>query len=913
MVRNNWKALLLSSLMLGAFSGMCGEYVQGGDTWYYEENSDGTVTIMGHGPKDSSNIVIPSSINGKAVTIIGADAFQGRENLASVTIPDSVTVIGSFAFQGCKSLTNITFPDSITTIYNDAFCFSGLTSVTIPNNVTYIDPDAFSNCQNLRDFIVADDNSKYKSINGFLLADDGRTVVCEPVDQGRDSIIFPDGVTGIGPFAFASRENLTSVTIPDTVTSIGEYAFRQCVNLTNVSIPNSVTNIGACAFGWCESLMSVTIPDSAIIDSMVFEGCGLVAPEFADENGFVIVNNRLLYYYWGCGEKAVIPDGVTRIEGCAFYRHDELTSVIIPSSVISIGSHAFDYCSGIRSITIPSSVASIGDCAFYGCRSLTSVEFANPDTVIDWTAFRDCTNLSSIKMTSQSYTQTGWKLTFDTPAYASSPNNTYSTVKETAYMRRNAEDETGGDEGGITGGGETGGGRGSDTGIDEGGAVSGGNSNVWNALVYDVGDTLTFPVDDLSFLSGINITNEDGKVIGIVRGEGGKFDPHVFVGGGSGNRNRAKFSAIWEKNTTPEIFVEEQTDAFAGNAQYTGWLRDAEGNLVGTITVKAGKPNAKTKVSKVTATVIELATGKKLSYSGTATAGALANVTLSGKSGKLNVTLSDDSVSGDLGNGLSVEAAKNVFTSKDSGDKSAAASVPKKTWTVTLTSVKGYTPFTIAIAAKGKAKVTGVLPDGTKVSVSAQAVVGDGGRWAVPVMFAKKSKFGFVAWFDANGFTTVSDLTPLKGPKGAVTEWEAALDACGPVGSLAAGAHAFAVDAESVVALLPAVNAELLPTAEEVKVAGNKWTLAKAAKVAYKGGAWTVTPGAKGGAVANASGAKLTFTPKTGTFKGSFTAYSVKGGRLVKTKFTVNGAVVNGVAYGTAFNKTAGSVPLTVQ
>ncbi|MBP5511245.1 MAG: hypothetical protein J6Z49_10035, partial [Kiritimatiellae bacterium] len=74
-----------------------------------------------------------------------------------------------------------------------------------------------------------------------------------------------------------------------------------------------------------------------------------------------------------------------------------------------------------------------------------------------------------------------------------------------------------------------------------------------------------------------------------------------------------------------------------------------------------------------------------------------------------------------------------------------------------------------------------------------------------------------------------------------------------------------------------------------------------------------VTPAAKGGTVANASAAKLTFTAKTGTFKGSFTAYSVKGGKLAKTKFTVNGAVVDGVAYGTAFNKTAGSVPVVIE
>ena len=384
------------------------------------------------------------------------------------------------------------------------------------------------------------------------------------------------------------------------------------------------------------------------------------------------------------------------------------------------------------------------------------------------------------------------------------------------------------------------------------------------------------------------------------------------AGGGRGIPRPSPFPSP----SASKIFEAEPVDVFEGNAQYTGWLRDAAGNLVGTVLVKAAKANAKTRASKLSATVVMLDTGKKLAFNGTVTAGQPANATLSGKGGPLVVSLTDDSVAGSLGT-YTVEAAKNVFVSKASDDKASAALVGKKTWTVTLASAKGYTPFTLAVAAKGKAKVTGVLPDGTKVSVSAQAAVGDGGRWAVPVMYAKKSKFGFVAWFakGADGQTSltgVSDLTPLRGPKNAVTEWEAVPEACGPAGSLAAGAHALYVAAEDVAAIVPGVNAELLPIGEAVTVAKGKWTLAKAAKVAYKGG-WTVTPAAKGGAAANASAAKLAFTAKTGTFKGSFTAYSVKGGKLAKTKFTVNGAVVDGVAYGTAFNKKTGSVPVVIE
>ena len=58
----------------------------------------------------------------------------------------------------------------------------------------------------------------------------------------------------------------------------------------------------------------------------------------------------------------------------------------------------------------------------------------------------------------------------------------------------------------------------------------------------------------------------------------------------------------------------------------------------------------------------------------------------------------------------------------------------------------------------------------------------------------------------------------------------------------------------------------------------------------------------------NLSGIKLTYTPKKGTFKGSFKVYALEGaGRATKLKkYTVKvaGVVVDGVGYGVATCKT---------
>lgn len=67
------------------------------------------------------DVVIPSTFEGKPVTIIGQSAFLNCESLTSITLPDSITSIDSHAFYSCTSLTSIIIPDSVTSIGYAAF------------------------------------------------------------------------------------------------------------------------------------------------------------------------------------------------------------------------------------------------------------------------------------------------------------------------------------------------------------------------------------------------------------------------------------------------------------------------------------------------------------------------------------------------------------------------------------------------------------------------------------------------------------------------------------------------------------------------------------------------------------------------------------------------------------------------
>ena len=246
------------------------------------ELDDGSLRITGYIDNLSSvSLIIPSEINGKQVTGIGGQAFEGCTGLENITIPDSVTEIGLEAFSGCTSLTNITIPDSVTEIGSSAF--SGCTSLTA------ID--------------VEIGNNNYTSVNGVLFNKGKTELICYPAGKTDKSYNIPNSVTSIGYSAFIDCTSITSITIPDSVTSIDSSAFGGCSSLKSITIPNSVTSIGYYAFYGCTSLTSVTIPKSVTgIDDWAFG--------YYYDNDYKKINNFKIYCYSGtAGEQYAKGNG----------------------------------------------------------------------------------------------------------------------------------------------------------------------------------------------------------------------------------------------------------------------------------------------------------------------------------------------------------------------------------------------------------------------------------------------------------------------------------------------------------------------------------------------------------------------------------------------------------------------------
>ena len=56
---------------------------------------------------NEAEVTVPDTFNGKPITQIGANAFEGKTSLTTIHLPDTIMIIGTRAFAGCINLKNM--------------------------------------------------------------------------------------------------------------------------------------------------------------------------------------------------------------------------------------------------------------------------------------------------------------------------------------------------------------------------------------------------------------------------------------------------------------------------------------------------------------------------------------------------------------------------------------------------------------------------------------------------------------------------------------------------------------------------------------------------------------------------------------------------------------------------------------
>lgn len=372
--------LPLSALAAGdtASAGACGDNL----TWSLD--GEGTLTISGEGEMalkppnwggewstETVNTTIKKVVITNGVTNISDNAFWNCAGLTEVSLPETLTSIGAYAFRGC----------------------SDLAEIAIPKQVASIGDHAFYACDNLKQITVDADNPVFAATDDVLFNKDQTELIYY---FGGETYTVPEGVTSIGPWAFAGCTDLTRVTLSEGVTRIGDYAFNTCMALTECTLPDSLNYIGNGAFYGCASLAAIAIPRNVICVGLdAFRGCASLEAFTVEENpAYVAQEGVLMERCESLGENGRWePDGTYRLLCYPMARTGAYT---VPDGVSVIGQAAFEHCTNLTGVTFPEGLVHIENSAFLGCTGLTGVVIPESVTSIDYAGFWGCDNLAVV-------------------------------------------------------------------------------------------------------------------------------------------------------------------------------------------------------------------------------------------------------------------------------------------------------------------------------------------------------------------------------------------------------------------------------------------------------------------------------------------------------------------------------------
>lgn len=238
------------------------------------ENKNITITGIKDAKAVKEEMIIPSEIDGVAVTAIADNAFQYNSKIKKVVIAESVKSIGYAAFAECAALADVTIPSGVTDVCEASF-----------HNTPWL----AALCSE-SDFVTAGDHILIK--------------YCGEAEKPE----LPDDIIRIGREAFYNNSYVKEIVIPAGVKYINEYAFADCALLEKVQLCAELEEIQNFAFWNCFKLKGVAIPENVKKIGIMSFGYYIdtVSKYTGPVTGFKITGYESSTAEWYAGDNAFI-------------------------------------------------------------------------------------------------------------------------------------------------------------------------------------------------------------------------------------------------------------------------------------------------------------------------------------------------------------------------------------------------------------------------------------------------------------------------------------------------------------------------------------------------------------------------------------------------------------------------------
>ncbi|MBR2341830.1 MAG: leucine-rich repeat protein [Clostridia bacterium] len=355
---------------------------------------------------DEEEVSIPDG-----VIEVGEKAFEYKENLHTLHVPESLKKIGQNAFYWCKRLNKVTWAKNCRLQEFGDFSFAcchRLYSFEVPLMICSIERCAFSECDALVEVYnpseykinyefneVKDITDRpattrvYQDKNGFVLYKGEKDFSLLLYEGNAEHIVIPEGVTEIVRHAFIFYSEYKSVLIPESVKKIGNGVF----SVYKDEKPVIYARAKESPWGWKTDYPSWNHTDLPVVwGYQSEEELELIRKaqrekeeaerlakekeyqEQLEREGFKI-KDGVLVQFKGKMTEVEIPENVTKIGENAFKDNTMLKKVSLHADVTELGNNAFSGCFALKEVCLAenSGLVKIGANAFNGCSVLSEI------------------------------------------------------------------------------------------------------------------------------------------------------------------------------------------------------------------------------------------------------------------------------------------------------------------------------------------------------------------------------------------------------------------------------------------------------------------------------------------------------------------------------------------------------------